>query len=164
MPPHKIRFVCNWFNPRRGAGEEEEEAVAAFEEGKAEVVSNWWRRWLNLFGLMCLLACVLPVSKSDHPSPLSTCAPCWAVKINLQMWSLFFFPLLHLFLALHFVIFWLCLFFFFFFFELFLLVEGMTFTLFSCFRWQREKKKKKKRKSAPCSWAAGALMRWWILS
>lgn len=87
IPPvcrRRIRFVCNWFKPRGGL----------FCVGKATVFLLMEE--MIEFVLSCMCLCLL----SSHPLlvsvnqiialPLSTHAPCWAVKVNLQMLTLIF--------------------------------------------------------------------------
>lgn len=146
IPPvsrRRIRFVCNWFKPG-----------GSFVEERLRF-SSWWKRWLNLFCLACLRRllsspCFACVSKSDHPSPLSTRAPCWAVKVNLQTCSLIFysFPSLSLsffFLAHHFSE---------------VLIDTLSFSLSSSSSF----KKKALSLGFHSLQLQRALMRWWILS
>lgn len=82
----RIRFVCNWFKPGGSFVEERLRFFLLMEKMIEFVLSRVPPlRLLSFLSVAC-------VSKSDHLSPLSTRAPCWAVKVNLQTCSLIFYP------------------------------------------------------------------------
>lgn len=56
--------------------------------GKKAAISSWWE---GMIRFVLSLFSFAGVSKSDQFSPLSTRAPCWAVKANLQTCHLLFF-------------------------------------------------------------------------
>lgn len=60
---------------------------------KKAAISSWWEGMIR-FVLSLFFFSFAGVSKSHQLSPLSTHAPCWAVKANLQMCHLLFFVLL----------------------------------------------------------------------
>lgn len=64
---------------------------------KKAAISSWWEGMIR-FVLSLFFFSFAGVSKSHQLSPLSTHAPCWAVKANLQMCHLLFFVLLPVFL------------------------------------------------------------------
>ncbi len=57
---------------------------------KAAVISSWWEGMIRFVLSLFFFFFSLLVSANQISSPLSTQAPCWAVKANLQMCHLLF--------------------------------------------------------------------------